>query len=89
VEPLFDGGCGRQGPTRQPISRATSKKSRSYACSGERRTRSSSRCASFADEDAPAVGLDLAEDDGRGLRRAGRIAQARARIAFAPITFYC
>jgi hypothetical protein len=42
-----------------------------------------------ADKHTPAVGLDLAEDDGRGLRRAGRIAQARARIAFAPISFCC
>jgi hypothetical protein len=90
VEPIFDGGCSRQGPTRQPTSRSRSLEEVEVVRLLRRaEDKVVEPVRVVADEDAPAVGLDPAEDDGRGVRRAGRIAQARARIAFAPITFCC
>jgi hypothetical protein len=70
VEPIFDGGCGRQGPTRQPTSRSRSLEEVEVVRLLRRaEDKVVEPVRVVADEDAPAVGLDPAEDDGRGAWR--------------------
>jgi hypothetical protein len=81
VEPIFDGGCGRQGPTRQPTSRSRSLEEVEVVRLLRRaEDKVVEPVRVVADEDAPAVGLDpcsprsaLAHAVRRVRSRAGRI----------------